>query len=491
MRLLFHHHFGSRLCCQYNNAYSFVYQLKRRIHINPFTPNQLPEQEIDVPKTHVLHRKLSGARMFILNRPEKLNALNLAMIRNIAPQLKAWDVSKLAKVILMKGANEGKFSVGDDVLDIIHKVNTKDPDALYYFQEKSSLIQMISTLSTPYVSILDGYALGGALGLFAHSPFRIATEKTIFSMPEPTMGVIFNAGSSFFLPKLDGDIGTYLALTGTRVEGLDAFYAGIATHYVPSSRLLALEDRLIDLETSEHEIIQRVLETFAEPYPTKRIGFSQSIRESIDRCFRHDRMEDIIKALDEEKQTSWTRETRHKLLAMSPTSLRVTLKALRKSKNMSLIECLKMEFDLMQKFLVTKDFHEGVDASLLNKPRRKSEWMPPTLKDISDDDIEQLYFTKPSPNALKLPSNMDLINYPYTRFSLPTEEDVRLAITGDGPEFGLEGRLLTAQDVLQWFEKGHRRKAGVKEKIMDILERKTTTVNDSNNNPILQWKSYY
>lgn len=71
------------------------------------------------------------------------------------------------------------------------------------------------------------------------------------------------------------------------------------------------------------------------------------------RCFCHDRVEDIIKALDDDKQTSWTRETRHKLLAMSPTSLRVTLKALRKSKDMSLTECLKMEFDLMQKFLVS------------------------------------------------------------------------------------------------------------------------------------------
>ncbi|ORZ17699.1 ClpP/crotonase-like domain-containing protein [Absidia repens] len=486
MRLLFYRHLHSLPSpCRYCPASS--YPLKRSIHMNPFTP-ALPVEEAEVPKTHVLHRKLSGARLFILNRPEKLNALNLAMIRNIAPQLKAWDVSKLAKVILMKGANEGKFSVGDDVLDIIHKVNTKDPDALYYFQEKSALVQMISTLSTPYVSILDGYACG-ALGLFAHGPFRIATEKTIFSMPEPSLGVTFNAGSSFFLPKLDGGIGTYLALTGTRVEGLDAFYAGIASHYIPSSKLPALEDRLIDLETSEHDIIQRVLEKFSEPLPAKRIGFSQSIRESIDRCFRHDQVEDIIKSLDEEKQTSWTRETRHKLLSMSPTSLRVTLKALRKSKNMSLIDCLKMEFDLMQKFLVTKDFHEGVEGSLLNKPRRKPQWDPPTLHDITDEDIEQLYFTKPSPNSLTLPSSMDLFNYPYARFSLPTEEDVRLAVTGEGREFGFEGRLTTVDEVIFWFEKGHKKKAGVKEKVMDILKRKTYIIFDADNNgkEVLQW----
>ncbi|KAI8337730.1 ClpP/crotonase-like domain-containing protein [Chlamydoabsidia padenii] len=468
--------------------------IHRHIHTNSFMPTSVSEQqEEEIPKTHVLHRKLSGARLFILNRPEKLNALDLAMIRNIAPQLKAWDVSKLAKVIIMKGANKGKFSVGDDVLDIIQKVNAKDPDALYYFQEKSALMRMISTLSTPYVSILDGYALGGALGLFAHGPFRIATEKTIFSMPEPSLGVTFNAGSSFFLPKLDGSIGTYLALTGTRVEGLDAFYAGIATHYIPSSRLPALEERLIDLETSEHDIIQRVLEKFVELPPAKKIGFPQSVRNSIDRCFRHNTLEDIIKSLDEEKQTSWTRETRHKLLTMSPTSLRVTLKALRKSKGMSLTDCLKMEFDLMQKFLVTKDFHEGVHASFLTKPRRKPQWSPPTLQDLPDDDIEQLYFTDPSPNSLNLPSGMDLYNYPYARFSLPTEDDVRLAVTGDGQEFGLEGRLTTAEDVIYWFVKGHKNKIGVKEKVMDILDRKTTMVpdKDDKDKQVLQWNASY
>ncbi|ORX48570.1 ClpP/crotonase [Hesseltinella vesiculosa] len=407
------------------------------------------------------------------------------MIRNISPQLKAWDVSKLSKVIIMKGMGEGRFSVGDDVLEILQKVKEKDPDSLYYFQEKSALIQMISTLSTPYVSILDGYALGGALGLFGHGPFRVATEKTIFAMPEPTLGVIFNAGASFFLPRLDGAIGTYLALTGSRIEGLDTFYAGIATHYVPSARLNALEERLIDLETSEHDIIQRVLEKFVEPVPAKRIGFGTSIRQAMDRCFQHDSLEDILRALDDEKPTSWTRETKHKLLSMSPTSLRVTLKALRKGKTMSLDQCLKMEFDLMQKFLVTKDFHEGVDATLVQKPRKKPAWQPAVLQDVPDEDIEEVYFNRPAPNTLSLPGKIGLFKLPYSRYTLPTEEDVRLAITGEGTEFGFEGRLTHPDDVLVWFEKGHRNKQGVREKVLDILQRKAYLDKDNQ----LQWSA--
>ncbi|KAI7893736.1 ClpP/crotonase-like domain-containing protein [Mucor mucedo] len=410
--------------------------------------------------------------MFILNRPEKLNALNLNMIRNIGPQLKAWDVSKLAKVILMKGAGQGKFSVGDDILDILIKAKEKDPDALYFFQDKFALVQMIATLQTPYVSVLDGYALGGALGLFVHGPFRIATEKTIFAIPEIGLGAFLNSGSSFYLPRLDGEIGTYLALTGQRLQGIDTFFTGIATHYIPSSRLAALEDRLIDLETSEHEIIQRVLEKFVDKKPVSKIGFPADIRQAIDRCFKFNTVEEIVSALDNEKPSAWSRETKQRLLSVSPTSLKVTLKSLRKGKSMSLVECLVMEFDLIQKFLVTKDFHEGVEAAFLEKPRRKPQWQPPQLAGITEEDIDQLYFLEPSPNTLSLPSKLDLRQYPFARFGLPTQEEVRLAVTGEGAEFQMEGRLKEQDEIISWFENGHKNKWGVKEKVMDILDRK-------------------
>ncbi|KAI8986011.1 ClpP/crotonase-like domain-containing protein [Pilobolus umbonatus] len=427
-----------------------------------------PHFEVDLPENYVIHRKISGARMFILNREDKLNALNLGMIRNIGPQLKAWDVSSLAKVILLKGVGKGRLSTGDDVLDILTKTQSKDPDALYFFQDKYALIQMIATLKTPYVAILDGYALGGALGLFIHGPFRIATEKTIFAVPEITLGAFLNSGSSFYLPRMDGEIGTYLALTGNRLEGVDTFFTGIATHYIPSSRLAALEDKLIDLESSEHEIIHQVLEMFVDKKVVDKVGFKTETREMIDRCFSHDTIEEIIDALDHEKPSTWTRETKQRLLSVSPTSLRVTLKALRKGRTMSLVDCLKMEFDLIQKYMVTKDFHEGIYAAFVSKPRRKPHWDPPQLSGISDDDIDQLYFSEPSPNTLRLPSPYDLRKYPYSRFSLPTEEDVHSLLKKS------EDRLKT-EDIVKWFTDGYRGKWGVKEKILDILKRKTST----------------
>lgn len=183
-------------------------------------------------------------------------------------------------------------------------------------------------------------------------------------------------------------------------------------------------------------------------------------------------MEEIISALDAEKSTAWTRETKQRLLSVSPTSLKVTLKSLRKGRTMSLVECLVMEFDLIQKFLVTKDFHEGVEATFLDKPRRKPQWQPPQLAGITEEDIDQLYFLEPSPNTLSLPSKLDLRQYPFARFGLPTQEEVRLAVTGEGPEFKMEGRLKEQEEIISWFENGHKSKWGVKEKILDILDRK-------------------
>ncbi|KAI8979274.1 ClpP/crotonase-like domain-containing protein, partial [Mycotypha africana] len=425
---------------------------------------------------HVLHRKASSARLFILNRPNKLNALNLSMIRNIGPQLKAWDVSTLAKVIILKGVGRGKFCTGDDLLDISKKAQAKNPNALHFFQDKAALVHMIANLKTPYITLLDGYALGGSLGLFAHGPFRIATENSLFAVPEVELGACLNAGSSFFLSRLDGELGTYLALTGHRLEGIDLFLCGIATHYISSSRLPALENKLIDLETIEHEIIQQVLEKFVERKEPSVISLSQDMKQMIERCFAFNTVEDIIYALEKERETPWIRETIQKLLAVSPTSSKVMLKVLRKAKGMPLNECLTMEFDLIQKFLVTSDFHIGIDSTFNNKAPKKPLWQPPHISDVSEDDIDRLYFTRSSPNELRLPSPMDIKQYPYWRFALPSGDDIKSVLDGVSPEFGLGQRLERTEEVIDWFVARHKNKWGVREKVTEFLSRRAVSI---------------
>ncbi|KAG2189045.1 hypothetical protein INT44_004187 [Umbelopsis vinacea] len=431
---------------------------------------------------NVIHGKVLGLRSFVLNRPYRMNALNLSMIRNIYPQLQAWERSDNCKLIIMKGAGKNEFCAGDDVRDILLQVKQRDPNALHFYREEFDLIHYISTLKTPYISFMNGHALGAALGISVHAPFRIATEKTIFAVPEAGIGLFPDAGASFFLPRLDGQIGTFLALTGTRLEGIQAFnglvksYAGVATHYVPSERLEQLEDRLSDMESSDHEVINMVIEEYSTLTDTKQIGFEQETRQIIDRCFRHDTVEAILEALDRERPMSFTREAKAKMLHYSPTSLRVILKILRAGANKTLGECLQMEYDLVQKFMATPDFYEGVDAQLVRKPREKPKWQPPALADIPSEMIDKLYFTKPSPNSLQLRESLDFKEYPYQRYSLPSELEVRAAVLGESPEFRNSGGIASTEETVRWFKMERKKKKGVAEKVRDILSRKTIII---------------
>lgn len=166
---------------------------------------------------------------------------------------------------------------------------------------------------------------------------------------------------------------------------------------------------------------------------------------------------------------------------------------------MTLGECLKMEYDLVQKFLVctsfhlnlgisldeltifffaqaTPDFFEGVDAVLVRKPREKPKWQPAALSDISAETIDKLYFSTPSPNSLRLRSPLDFKEYPYQRYSLPSENEVRAAVFGESSEFRNSGGIASTDEAVRWFKMERKKKKGVEEKIRDILSRKTIVI---------------
>lgn len=116
-----------------------------------------------------------------------------------------------------------------------------------YFALDYKLDHTIATYSKPYFAFMSGIAMGGGVGLSVHAPFRIATENTVFAMPETTIGFFPDVGASFFLPRMDGALGTYLALTSEQIKGVNAFLSGIASHYLHTSSLRDLEARLAEL----------------------------------------------------------------------------------------------------------------------------------------------------------------------------------------------------------------------------------------------------
>ncbi|KAG9065287.1 hypothetical protein KI688_002611 [Linnemannia hyalina] len=425
----------------------------------------------DAVEADVLHRKHLSSRTFVLNRPKALNALNLSMVRNMTPQLQAWDASDLCKVIVIKGAGGRAFCAGGDVRQVVELAGAgKHSEALDFFAEEYKLNHMIATLKTPFVAILDGITMGGGVGLSVHAPFRIATEKTVFAMPETNIGLFPDVGGSFFLPRLDGETGTYLGLIGSQLKGIDTVLAGIATHYVPSDRLAALEDRLSELETDNHDVINMAIEDFvSEPLHEHKYALSEH-RDAIDRCFHFNTVEEIVAALEQEK-TPFAEKALKTLRKVSPTSLKVTLQQIREGANLGIADCFRMEHQLARQFLHGSDFAEGVRALLIEKTL-DPKWKPATIEEVDREQMLGQYFRNQAPKALSLSSSATWNEYPYSRYALPSEDEIRKIVLGQSAGSG--PLQLTSEEVADVCVKKSGGKIGVREKVMEVLSRKVT-----------------
>ncbi|CAG8443405.1 2026_t:CDS:2 [Acaulospora colombiana] len=421
------------------------------------------------PQADVIQRRVLGSRVFVLNRPEVYNALNLNMIRSMTPQLQVWNESDLCKVIILKSTGSKSFCAGGDVKRVLQlKEAGEHVEAVKFFEEEYQLNHLIATLYKPFVSVLNGITMGGGVGLSVHAPFRIATENTVFAMPEAKIGFFPDVGGSFFLPRMDGEVGTYLALTGSQLSGMDVFFSGIATHYVPSQRLPLLEVRLSELESDDHEIINSAIEDFvAECDGEHKYSLGGEIRNK-------DTIEEIIDALKKEN-TIWAKETMETIIKMSPTSLKVTLMELRKGKKMVITDCFKMEYELAQKFMEKSDFKTGVTAVLIKKTSEKPDWNPSNIEDVTLKDVENFYFSH-SGSKLKLLNSISFENYPFSRFNLPSEEEICKVVTGETPDAG--SMSMSQQEVVDFFLKDRKGKIGVREKVLEVLDRKTTVKGD-------------
>lgn len=428
----------------------------------------------------VLFNSLYGLRTIQLNRPKKLNSLNGSMVRKIVPRLLEWQKSGMANVVVMKGTGEKAFCAGGDVTSLA-QANRKEglegqKASAEYFALEYKLDHLIATLKKPYIAFMDGITMGGGVGLSVHAPFRIATERTMFAMPETTIGFFPDVGGSFFLPRMAGSTGTYLALTSERLKGVNVFYSGVATHYLHSTSLPNLESRLAELRFSDNDGLNKrlsVINATIEEYTTglphdQPIFFQGELRNAIDRCFCYSRVEDIIAALKAEEGPTkeWAEKTLHTLHQRSPTSVHVALKQMQVGKQWTIAETFKREYQMAAKFMQHNDFTEGVTALLIHKTN-KPKWQPATLEDVNpEEDIAEPFFEVSSDlPELKLLNERDYREYPHTEFALPSEREVESLV--------MEGTM-NRREVVRALIAKKQGKLGVREVVDEILDRKTT-----------------
>ena len=318
----------------------------------------------------------------IFNRPQALNALTHDMTRQLHARLDAWAADDAIARVVIEGAGGRAFCAGGDIRHLYQVMGRGDaPFIDAFYRDEYRLNHRIHTYPKPYIAVIDGVVMGGGVGVSIHGSHRLVTENALFAMPETGIGFFPDVGATWFLPRMAGEIGMYLGLTGSRLGPADALYCGVATHYVPRDRIA---EALADLDRAT-----------ADPGPPPLARR----RAAIDRCFSRPSVEAIIEALEAEGG-DWAEHTLAVMAAKSPTSQKVAYRQLRRGAALSFAEAMSLEFRLSQRFCAEPDFLEGVRAAVIHKDR-DPQWRPASLAEVSVAHIDA-YFVEPAGGDLQL-----------------------------------------------------------------------------------------
>jgi len=354
------------------------------------------------PDGSVLTRVEGGLGLITLNRPRALNSLNLDMIRILTPVLKSWESpGSGVKAVLVRGAGDKAFCAGGDIRAITEVPGGEMQKT--FFREEYQLDYLVGRLSIPYIAIMNGITMGGGVGISVNGKFRIATEKTVFAMPECAIGLVPDVGGGYFLPRLQGSLGMFLGLTGHRLKGWDCLSAGISTHAVSQQDIDSVETELIKM-TSNNEVSDEAVSNVLGSFKSEEIGnhtFSLvNNMDDINRIFSQSSVEAIVESLQKEK-TPFASKALKSMEAASPTSLKVAFRQISNgSKLSSLADVLRMEQRLVLRCCEDSDFYEGVRATLIDRDN-KPKWNPPSLDLVNQEKIDH-YFSDLVENELKL-----------------------------------------------------------------------------------------
>ena len=313
-----------------------------------------------------------------LNRPNNLNALNYEMIISIEECLKNINKNKNIKLVIFKGEGDKAFCAGGDVKSF-YEENLTNINKLRknFFYREYKLNYLIKKYKKPIISFVNGICMGGGVGIAMHSSIVVVSENVKFAMPECTIGLFPDVGSSNFLSKLKSNIGLYIALTGKRLVSGDLIELGLANYCVSRNNFKSLEKRLINIKNmrSIHKIIDEYSEkTNSSIFP--------SLNKNINNIFKYNKVEKIISLLESSNEI-WAEEAFKAMNKSSPTSLKISLKQLRLSKYKSFKDNLIMDYRLSQSCMTGVDFYEGVRSVLVDKDF-KPIWSPNKVQDVSN-----------------------------------------------------------------------------------------------------------
>jgi enoyl-CoA hydratase/carnithine racemase len=321
------------------------------------------------------------AGVVTLTRPKALNAVTHTMVRALAEALKAWHDDDRVRLVVIRG--EGRaFSAGGDILQV-YEAGKAGKLPVEFFADEYRLNALIARFSKPYVALVDGIVMGGGFGVSFHGSHRVLTENAVFAMPEVGIGFFPDVGGSHILPRLADSFGMYLGLTGNRIRYGDALACGLATHTIKAAEQAEFSNALV--KTGEPD---QVLARFHVPAVAETDAATLA---SIHRHFSAGSLDDILASLKHAAASDeFAAKTLKTILSRSPTSLKVAWRQIRAGAQLSMDDCMRMEFRILNRMLAGRDFYEGIRAAIVDKGSTPV-WQPASLEAVSEEAVEAYF----------------------------------------------------------------------------------------------------
>lgn len=337
----------------------------------------------------IISRVIGKLGHITLNRPKALNALTLDMVQEMTRLMVSWEADENIGAVIVDGAGDRAFCAGGDVILLHDSGKAGDSRAEQFWREEYILNEYISRYAKPYISLIDGFVMGGGVGLSVHGRLRIAGDNTLFAMPETGIGYFPDVGGSYFLPRLPDHAGNWLGLTGARIDKDMAYALGVANAYVPSDQHSALIDALgeTSLDGSDGAVANVIMQFVQTTNPVSMpAGLS---------CFGEATVPAILRALNKQSD-EWSAKQAASIRKKSPLAIMTTFEALRQGRRLNFRSAMDQELNISLGFLETQDFYEGIRAQLIDKDRNP-KWSHDSVDRVSDAQSLRIFRKRAKP----------------------------------------------------------------------------------------------
>ena len=364
---------------------------------------------MSIQNPEVISERVGSVGLITLNRPSALNALSLAMVRELTHQLQQWQEDATVYAVVVRGSNKegpfGAFCAGGDIRYFHQAALSGDVTLEDFFTEEYSLNHLIHNYPKPYIALMDGIVMGGGMGISQGAALRVVTERTKMAMPETHIGLFPDVGGGYFLSRCPGHLGEYLALTGHVLRGGESLHAGLADVCVDSASLPELWAHLRQHPWADGDAVVAWLREQTQTQ-TQHVMATTPIWQyaSIDAVFGLPSVAEMEKAL--QANDDWSVKALKAMHNQSPLMLCVTLEQIRRGRAMTLAQDLRMERDLVRHCFqtdhlsrrgATSETVEGIRALAVDKDHQP-QWQPARIADVTPEMVLP-FFESPWPAA--------------------------------------------------------------------------------------------